>query len=171
MGLATDRSRCAAENVRDFGFGQVLEIPQHQHRALARRELPQRGCQVETAVNVDRTVGLNPVGYFCARVLTDPSAPSPPADLLVVDDPAHVCVRIIHPIPPAGQLGQCRLDEVLRLMTISREKLRNPKESPRSGSDEFSELSLRVHVHPRLPPQRLPSNIYDDDAAARLASS
>lgn len=108
--------------------GEVPDVAQHDHAALAWRECPERGP--------DRIGVLHGKTRFERYVagLRGPFTPPRPAPLAAVrvhDDRTHVAVDVVHsldPVPRCVQPCQGVLDHVLRTMRIPTQQTRGTEQ-------------------------------------------
>lgn len=128
---------------------QVLEVAQHDHRALPRGQGPQRLKDGDAAQGRLRTVrrGRADLGHRRRRWLA-----APPRDVRVVQRPAHVRlgIAVANPRPVLVRLRQRRLQQVLGEVVVAGEQVRRPGQRRAAGAHEVPEVVIPYAVV--LPP-------------------
>ncbi len=156
VGLAADGALGDAQDRGDLGVRPVLEVAQHDHRALAFGELSQRGHDV---VALDHGVG--PVGGLRGRVrdrvgdrLLAPTEQPEAVYLGVVDHPADVGLRLLpvaQPRPAPGRGRERGLEQVAGLLPVPGQQVRRVQQRSRPRRHELAELAFIVGVQSALP--------------------
>jgi hypothetical protein len=137
-GLALDRPDRAPEQVSGGYLSPVLTEPQHQHGPLPGREPPQRLFQNQPDLRVG--IGSGDLRGLLAQPLGRTAAqPAPPRDGLGVENPPHVRLSVVDPLPPGRRPRQRRLQQILRIMPVARQQIGSSAKRARTGPNELLE--------------------------------
>src|SRR5262245_35690547 len=147
VGLALDGSGAAAQGAGGLLDREVLEVAQHEHRALAYWQIHHRGQQHLLQQHV--RVGCGIAEFDGRGALVRPPEAVTPVVLGEVDHrPAGIRCRLAaDPPPPAGYLQQRRLHDVLGVAAIAGEQVGHAQQPRRRIAHELVEVAIQ-HVHP-----------------------
>ncbi len=157
--LALHRAQAASEHLRGLGLGQVIEVAQHQHRALPRRQRRQRPQQVIPVRHRGSVICHGRAGETGRhRPLRPPNQPPPPVSRCVGKDPADVPLRLPRPADPRPmpvRPFQRQLKQILRIRPVlPGQQQRGPQQGARPGVHEVLEGDLgfaEPHTYLTLP--------------------
>ena len=156
VGLALHRADGDAKDVGRLLCSPVVEVAQHEHRALLARERVECPLEHHPVLGVVERVGRGPV----ARLTVEPlaSVATVPGHHVPEEDPSYVGLglSVTHPLPSQRQLRQRVLQQVLGEMVVAAHQEGRAEERALTGLDERDEALPRLVLpmswhHPSSP--------------------